>query len=105
VRYKVQFTAEARKQVDAALRWWRENRPKNRGLFREELIHAVVTLRTTPRGGVRYEPENFKDVHCHLMPRSHYDVYYVVNDGAGMVTVIALWHQARGEPPAALRPR
>ena len=52
---KVEFSGEARAQVERADAWWRENRPAAPDLFANELDQALIALEGTPGLGLRYE--------------------------------------------------
>jgi hypothetical protein len=54
---KVEFSGEARAQVERADAWWRENRPAAPDLFANELDQVLVALEGAPGMGLRYEPK------------------------------------------------
>lgn len=99
MRYRVQVTARARGEVREISRWWRENRPSNPGLFREEMTSATARLSVLPGAGAPYEWQGMCGVRRLLLPRTSYHVYYVVNEQDRQVTVMAVWHTARGHGP------
>jgi plasmid stabilization system protein ParE len=98
-RYRVQSTAHARAQMQIVSRWWRENRPSNPALFRDELTAATARLSAFPGAGTSYEESDVDGVRRVLLPRTSYHVYYVVNDATRTVTIMAVWHSARGQGP------
>ncbi|WP_437653488.1 type II toxin-antitoxin system RelE/ParE family toxin [Sorangium sp. So ce1182] len=98
-RYAVVFSADARTQILAVGRWWRENRPSNPGLFLDELRAAVGRLGDVPRGGAVYEVPQVPGLRRLLLPRTAHHVYYTLDDTASVVRIVAVWHTARGARP------
>jgi plasmid stabilization system protein ParE len=97
--YRIQITARARAQMRDASRWWRENRRMNPGLFRQEMTEATARLAALPGMGTPYDWEGLGGVHRVQLPRTSYHVYYVVHEQDRVVTLMAVWHSARGHGP------
>lgn len=93
------MTPQARSQIQEISRWWRANRPKNPGLFREELVGIRQLLARMPAAGPVYDSPDHRDVHRMLLPRTQHHVYYVIDQQQRIVTVLAVWHTARGSEP------
>lgn len=98
-RYRVDITAQARAQIQTISRWWRANRLKNPALFREELVLARQQLARLPGTGPMYDSPEHGDVHRLLLLQTQHHVYYVVDEQQRVVTILAVWHTARGSGP------
>jgi plasmid stabilization system protein ParE len=77
--------------------WWRANRAGAPRLFSDELSAAVALLAATPRVGKVYERAS--GTRRILIGRSGYHVYWQFDEAAGTVSIIAVWHSARGRGP------
>jgi plasmid stabilization system protein ParE len=97
--YRVDITSRARGQIQEISRWWRANREKNPGLFREELAGVRHQLAHVPTAGPAYDSPEHGDVRRILLIRTQYHVYYVIDEKQRVVTVLAVWHVARGSGP------
>jgi plasmid stabilization system protein ParE len=95
---RVQVSPEARAQVATINLWWAEHRPAAPTLVAAEFEAAVKRLATLPACGRPY-PDERPGVRKLLMPRSGYHLYYEVHDANRVVTVLAVWHVARGQGP------
>jgi plasmid stabilization system protein ParE len=93
---KVEFSGEARAQVERADAWWRENRPAAPDLFANELDQALVALEGAPGMGLRYEPK--PGIRRLLLQRTSSHLYFLVQ--ADRVYVVAVWSAYRGRGPA-----
>lgn len=98
-RYRVDVTPKARAQIQKISGWWRANRLKNPGLFREELLVARLLLARFPGAGPMLDSPEHGDVHRLLLLRTQHHVYYVVDEEQRVVTILAVWHTARGSGP------
>jgi hypothetical protein len=98
-RYRVDVIARARSQINEFSRWWRANRPANPTLFRAELIEARQHLARLPASGPAYDSPQHGDVRRVLLYRTQVHLYYVIDEQQRVVTVLALWHTARGSGP------
>ena len=63
------------------------------------MVEATARLGTMPGAGAIYEQAEDLGVHRLLLPRTSHHVYYVVDDVKRVVTVLAVWHSARGHGP------
>lgn len=98
-RYRVEIASPAREQVRAASRWWTENHADRSELFHEELQQAVTLLGLFPLAGHVDPSAIHRDVRRTLLRRTQHYVYYVVDDAGQVVTIVAVWHTARGSGP------
>ena len=93
----IEFTPAAAVQVEAAAKWWRENRPAAPDMFESELAAAIALLaESMPLTQVFAEVDG-KLVRKVRLPRTRHALYFTVE--ADVVTVHALWHAARGSGP------
>jgi plasmid stabilization system protein ParE len=99
-RYRVDITPRARGQIQEISRWGRANRPKNPGLFREELVGVRQELERMPVAGSAHDSPEHGDVRRMLLLRTQYHLYYVIDEQQRVVTVLAVWHTSRGSGPA-----
>ncbi len=77
--------------------WWREHRPAAPGLFLTELANAYEMLLTAPESGAPYGSHRDVLVRRMLLRRSHFHVYYLVDDQGPLV--IAVCSSARASGP------
>lgn len=92
---KVEFSAEARSQVERIDAWWRENRWAAPELLADELEEAVRVLGSMPGVGVPYAPK--PGVRRVLLTRTRYHLYIVQE--ASRVVVVTVWSAYRGRGP------
>jgi plasmid stabilization system protein ParE len=98
-RYRVELSPEAPEQAQAIRAWWVENRPGASDLFADELGAAMRKLGAVPRMGALYEATALPEMRRVLMLRTHYHVYYTVDDDHRLVRVHAIWHMSRRQDP------
>lgn len=98
MKLRVELAPDAREQIAERGRWWRKNRPKNRGLFRQELRAAIDMLSERPEAGPIAEDAG-AGVHKLLLPRTQHYVYYRIDWTGQRVNVLLVWHTARERPP------
>jgi plasmid stabilization system protein ParE len=83
------------RQTERALAWWALHRPEAPDLVRHELASAISLLKAAPKMGAPYPP----GVRRVLLPESRYQLFYVYDEAANRIDVIALWSSHR-RPPA-----
>ena len=98
-RFRVIVAPRAVAQVETITAWWRANRPTSPDLFLEEFAAALTRLASAPTSGGVYRPGPRPDLRRLLLPRTRYHVYYVTAEDARRVSVLAVWHTARGGKP------
>jgi plasmid stabilization system protein ParE len=96
---RVRVAPTARAQIAACNRWWRANRPQNPTLFRQELTEATTRLKASPSIGPRYDEADLPGVRRLLLPRTQYHLYYVVQEPARTILVLAIRHAVRDAGP------
>jgi plasmid stabilization system protein ParE len=97
--FRVGFAPEALDLVEEIRAWWLVNRRANPRLFDDELRAAWRRVGGAPHAGQPYAHPRVPGVRRVLMPRSRYHVYYVTDEAAGHVWILAIWHVARGGQP------
>lgn len=100
MNYRVQLTAEARRQLQEIDEWWTVNRPKAPALVLRELARArdVVALDDAMAGKV-YRRATSASYRRLLLRRSRFHVYYMVDEGERAVRIVAIWNAVRGHGP------
>lgn len=101
----VELRPEALAQAIVRQAWWVENRPAAPNAFAEEFAQAVEQLGERPasmqiallNGGVA--------VRRWLLPKTRCHVYYVIDDGRGVVDVLAVWGARMGRLPPLAKAR
>lgn len=96
---KLVFTPEAESQASEMDVWWREHRPDTRDLFARELAQARDLIAANPSIGVTFTSPNGKTARRVLMPRTRNHVYFEVDEGRGVVVVLAVWGAPRHRGP------
>ena len=66
---------------------------------KDELRQAVALLKAVPWAGPAHPSPLHRDVRRTLLRRTKHYVYYVVDDAERVVTIVAVWHTARGTGP------
>lgn len=97
-------TPEADEQADRIDDWWRENRDKAPGLFREELARAIQLLSITPDVGVRYRRRGVPGLRRLLLSETRHHVYYVHDASNGVVFVLAVAGAIKKRAPSLKLP-
>ncbi len=97
--YRVGIAPQALELIEEVRAWWTANRRANPTLFDQELWAARRRIATAPHAGEAYTHPRVSGVRRVLMPRSRYHVYYLVDDAATQVWIVAVWHAARGQRP------
>lgn len=96
-RLNITITRTAQEQIEAAAKWWSENRTSARGAVREDLDRIFGLLSVQPGMGARARRASLKDVRRVTLSRIRYYLYYRVS--GDVIEVLALWHTSRGDEP------
>jgi plasmid stabilization system protein ParE len=91
----LEITPRADRQINAARRWWLQNRD-NPETFDEEIDHAHRWLRNAPHGGYRVRTRHGNFVRRITLERIRYYLYYRVHPGR--IEVFFFWHTSRRPP-------
>lgn len=97
--FRVQVTAEARRQLLEIDEWWTTNRPAATDLILHEFSRALALLAMSPTAGTLYRAHASAVFRRLLLRRSGFHVYYLVDDVARVVVIAAVWNGARGHGP------
>ncbi|MBI2567921.1 MAG: type II toxin-antitoxin system RelE/ParE family toxin [Candidatus Schekmanbacteria bacterium] len=97
--YRIVVARRAEAQIEAIDRWWYRNRLDAADLFLDELESPLDRLAEYPGEGTLYPAAPPGNIQRILMRRTRYHVYYIVDETARHVCVLAVWHAARGRPP------
>jgi plasmid stabilization system protein ParE len=93
----VELTHQAEMLAVAASAWWRENRLSAPTLFDRELADALELLSAMPNVGVPYPARaRYRRL---LLQETDYHVYYRIDEAAGVLYVVSIWHARRGQNP------
>jgi plasmid stabilization system protein ParE len=95
---KLVFTPEAEQQADECDTWWRQHRDA-RDLFAQELADARTLLRRAPNIGSMYTVLDGLPVRRVLLPKTGAHVYYSIDEGEGLVKILAVWGAPKGRAP------
>lgn len=95
---EVQLSDEAKRQAKEIHAWWCAHRDAS-GLFKEELAAAKQILRrdADQRGVYCYEAG--QAVRRLLLRKTHYHLYYVIEEDLQLVRIVAIWGAVRGTGP------
>lgn len=96
---RVRATPLAAKQIRNEARWWRANRLYAPLLFRDEIRRAFALIGEHPEIGAVAEDLEIAGVRRVLLAATHHYLYYVVNEEAGAIDILAVWSSSRGDRP------
>ena len=98
---QVRVVEQARRDVRAALLWWKTNRPAAPGGLEIELSTALSQIKNQPRSGpeTRYPGAKGKGFRRMALNGARYFVYYRVDEAKQEVVVLRLWHMSRRHRP------
>ncbi len=97
MKYRVLITRRAEQQIDAADRWWVENRAGAPDAIRDALSLLIDRLATLPLSGSLVPTARHAATRRILLADVGYHVYYRVR--GDRVEILRFWHAARGTSP------
>ena len=97
--YRVQVSDEARRQILEIDSWWTADRSSAPDLFWQELMRAMSLLEAMPLAGKVYRRAGSTNYRRLLRRRSQFHVFYLVDEPARVVVVVAVWNANRGHGP------
>jgi plasmid stabilization system protein ParE len=100
VSYRLRVSRRAGRQIRAAAAWWQDHRDKAPRAFTEDLDDAIRFVAEVPLAGQPVRHSRLASVRRVLLTRTRYQVYYSIDERAGTVEILALWHTSRGESPS-----
>ena len=95
MKREVFLSPRARRQLRAAVRWWRENRDKNPYAFDDDMAEGEQLLEENAAVGKVVKTRGM--IRRILLQRVHYYLYYRVTPEE-RVEVISIWHASRRPP-------
>ena len=95
----VLVSPQAAEQIKRIDEWWRQHREAAPGLFLQELGEAVALLEHVPELGRRSPHPLISGLRRLVLRATRYHVYYLYDQKADTVTVLAAWSQVRGTLP------
>ena len=95
---KVRYTRWAQRDYHLNGTWWREH-SSTPGLFEEEVQLKASRLAATPFLGVPVLNTRTPGVRDEYLDATRYHLYYRVDEDAGVLVVLRIWHASRGKKP------
>jgi plasmid stabilization system protein ParE len=100
VRLPIKPIPAAAAQIRKESRWWRTNRTKAPGLFRDELRRVFELIAGYPEAGAVSDDPELPGVRRILLPWTQYYLYYRVSEREKKIEVLGLWSTRRGDLPS-----
>lgn len=97
--YRLRTSRRAGRHIRDAAKWWLQNRDKAPLAFAEDLDDALRLVSELPRAGEPVHHAILRGVRRVLLARTSYHLYYVFDEAAATVELLALWHTRRGSEP------
>jgi len=94
----VRIKPRAERQIDAAARWWSQNRPAAPGAIRSDLRGAFEALAEQPGIGALVANARDPDTRRLYLARTRYFVYY--RRCGEYLDIVAFWHSSREHEPS-----
>jgi plasmid stabilization system protein ParE len=94
----IRVKPRAEREIHAAAKWWKENRPAIPGAIRSDLQAAMEILAEQP--GIGQRVENARDPRTRrlFLKRTRYFIYY--RPRGKFLEIIAFWHSSRENRPS-----
>jgi plasmid stabilization system protein ParE len=97
--FRIDVGHVARRQIRKLSGWWRKNRTAAPAAVQDELTRAFNLILNQPQIGPPALDVDLPDVRrIHLSRIKHY-LYYRVLEVEGVIEVLAVWSDSRGESP------
>jgi plasmid stabilization system protein ParE len=96
---KLWIGKRAQEQAAKIGQWWATHREAAPNLFIDELETTFRFLCSERGAGVRWPTPRRPTLRRILMPRSRNHVYFVVDEAADVIRVLAIWGAPRGKTP------
>ena len=95
---QVRIFERARRDIAAAVTWWRANRPAAIERLEEELVRGLRQLQELPYSAPKARDPRLSGFRRLPLLETRYWLYYRVNDEKQRVEVLRLWHMSRRRP-------
>ena len=98
---RVRVVEQARRDIRAALLWWKTNRPAAPGGLETELASALLQIKNHPHSGpqTRYPAARGKGFRRIALVDARYFIYYRVDEAKQELVVLRVWHMSRRRRP------
>ena len=97
--FRIDVGHRARRQVKELNAWWRKNRTAARTAVQDELTRVFRLILNHPHIGPPALDVDLPEIRrIHLSRIGHY-LYYRVLESEGIIEVLAVWSDSRGEGP------
>jgi plasmid stabilization system protein ParE len=99
ILFRIEVGHLARQQVRKLNRWWRKNRTAAPTAVQDELARVFRLILNQPQIGSPALDVELPDVRrIHMSRIAHY-LYYRVLESDGIIEVLSVWSDRRGEAP------
>ena len=99
--YEVRWMPRARRQAEAAQRWWVAHRESAPMMLRDELARVIGLLQENPELGIGIRGREIRRL---LLPDTEQFIYYCVRPRAKRIEIVAMWGATRQfGPPLPVR--
>lgn len=95
----IQTIPEADEQAQAADAWWVRHRPSSPNLFLDELTGAIDLLQRAPDVGRPHPHRAIPGLRRLLLTFTRHHIYYVHDEAADEVIILAVWGASRAGGP------
>jgi plasmid stabilization system protein ParE len=102
---RVRVFETARRDIAAAVTWWRANRPAAAQRLEEELARSLRQLEELPYSGPQAKDTRLGGFRRLPLLETRYWLYYLVNETKRQVEVLRFWHMSRRRPRLSQRDR
>jgi plasmid stabilization system protein ParE len=96
---RIRVSRVARRQVRELTAWWRKHRSSARTAVEDELARVFRLILNQPRIGPPALDVDLPDVRRIHLSRISHSLYYRIIESRGMIEVLAVWSDSRGEGP------
>jgi plasmid stabilization system protein ParE len=97
--YQVRIVVATKEQIEELDAWWAENRSRSKIRLSDEVAKAFSALAEMPNRGTLYKRLRNYDVRQFRLQGTPYSLFYVVNQEADEVVVVAAWSGQVGAGP------
>jgi plasmid stabilization system protein ParE len=97
--FSFRIAPRAAREIRKAADWWLANRTAAPTMLEDELETAYALIEELPFAGEAVSHRRHVGLRRVLLGRTHYYLYYAVEEDDGIVEVLSLWHTSRGRRP------
>ncbi len=97
--FRIEVGRLARRHVRVLNAWWRNNRSAARNAVQDELARVFRLILNQPRIGPPALDVDLPEVRRIHLSRIGHSLYYRVLESQGIIEVLAVWSDSRGEGP------